>query len=107
MRVSNIKMAYNIAPKLQLSLEYSENQILTYLSYKYANNILGSISGLELAAGIKDMLISNGFTSLDSITKMRPAELASLLGIDMYVARLIHISAKRQSEIEKIQRQIN
>lgn len=62
---------------------------------------------LQLATGIKDMLLSNGFTSIDAITKMPPAELALILGIDMYVARLIYVSAKRHREIERLQRQIN
>jgi hypothetical protein len=57
---------------------------------------------LQLATGIKDMLISNGFTSIDAITKMPPSELALNLGIDMYVARLIYVSAKKHSEIETI-----
>jgi hypothetical protein len=69
--------------------------------------LLGSVSILELATGIKDMLVSNGFTTLDAITKMPPAELALILGIDMYVARLIYVCAKRHREIERVQRQIN
>jgi hypothetical protein len=69
--------------------------------------MLGNISVLDLATGIKDMLVSNGFTSLDAITKMPPAELALILGIDFYVARLIYLSAKRHREIERLQRQIN
>jgi hypothetical protein len=69
--------------------------------------MLSSIFTLDLARGIKDMLIANGFTSLDAILRMPPAELALILGIDLYVARLIYLTAKRHGQIERLQRQIN
>jgi hypothetical protein len=69
--------------------------------------MFASIFRLELATGIKDMLLSNGFTSIDAILKMPPAELAIILGIDLYIARMIFLTAKRHKQIESLQRQIN
>lgn len=50
---------------------------------------------LEVAIGIKDSLMSAGFTSLDSLLRSSPAELAAILGIELYVAKLIVDAAKR------------
>jgi hypothetical protein len=67
--------------------------------------MFGSINGLEIANGLKELLASHGFT-LDLILKTPPAEMALILGIDLYVARLIYLVAKRavdarrESEIE-------
>ncbi|MEO9320203.1 MAG: hypothetical protein ABI361_05980 [Nitrososphaera sp.] len=58
---------------------------------------------LELAQGIRDYLISSGLT-VESILNSTPSELASILGIELYVAKLIFGSAKKaagQSEISE------
>lgn len=52
------------------------------------------IHTLEVAVGIKDSLIAAGFTSLDSLLRSSPTEIAAILGIEMYVARLIIEAAK-------------
>jgi hypothetical protein len=52
------------------------------------------IQMLEVAVGIKDSLVSAGFT-LDSLVHATPAEIAAILGIEMYVAKLILDAAKR------------
>jgi hypothetical protein len=52
-----------------------------------------SIHELDLADGIKEMLIKHGY-SLWSIRRARVSELASALGIDSYLAGLIHRAAK-------------
>jgi hypothetical protein len=49
---------------------------------------------LEVAIGIKDSLVAAGFTSLDSLLRSSPAEIAAILGIELYVARLIIEAAK-------------
>jgi hypothetical protein len=69
--------------------------------------MFAGISGLDLAVGIKEMLLSNGFTSLDALLKSPPAELAVVLGIDLYVARLIYLAAKRHAQLEKEQYTLN
>jgi hypothetical protein len=52
-----------------------------------------SIHELDLADGIKEMLIKHGY-SLWSIRRARVSELASALGIDSYLAGLIQRAAK-------------
>lgn len=52
------------------------------------------IQMLEVAIGIKDSLVAAGFTSLDSLLRSNPAEIAAILGIELYVARLIIEAAK-------------
>ena len=52
------------------------------------------IQMLEVAVGIKDSLIAAGFTSLDSLLRSNPAEIAAILGIELYVAKLIIDAAK-------------
>ena len=52
------------------------------------------IQMLEVAIGIKDSLIAAGFTSLDSLLRSNPAEIAAVMGIEMYVAKLIIEAAK-------------
>jgi hypothetical protein len=49
---------------------------------------------LEVAIGIKDSLIAAGFTSLESLLRSSPAEIAAILGIELYVAKLIIEAAK-------------
>jgi hypothetical protein len=52
------------------------------------------IQMLEVAIGIKDSLVSAGFT-LDSLVNASPADIATVLGIEMYVAKLILDAARR------------
>lgn len=64
------------------------------------------IQMLEVAIGIKDSLVAAGFTSLESLLRSNPAEIAAVLGIEMYVAKLIIDAAKsaagQSSEINEI-----
>jgi hypothetical protein len=53
------------------------------------------IQMLEVAIGIKDSLMAAGFTSLDSLLRSSPTEIAAILGIEFYVAKLIIDAAKR------------
>ena len=46
------------------------------------------IDALEIAAGFKDALINSGLT-IESILNFGPVEIASILGIDVYVAKII------------------
>lgn len=52
------------------------------------------IQMLEIAVGIKDSLIAAGFTSLDSLLRSSPTDIAAILGIELYVAKLIIDAAK-------------
>ncbi len=52
------------------------------------NNMDNGIDVLEIAAGLRDALINSGLT-IESIHNSGPAEIASILGIDLYVAKII------------------
>ena len=69
--------------------------------------MFASVFGLALAEGIKEMLFSNGFSSVEMLVKTRPGELAAILGIDLYVARLIYLAAKKHKQIQDLQSDIN
>ncbi|HXV46949.1 MAG TPA: hypothetical protein VD736_09775 [Nitrososphaera sp.] len=49
---------------------------------------------LEVAIGIKDSLMAAGFTSLDSLLRSSPTNIAAILGIELYVAKLIIDAAR-------------
>lgn len=53
-----------------------------------------SIEELEIASGLKKMLIDAGFT-VDSILHYGIDELSTILGIEIYVAKIIFDAAKR------------
>ena len=46
------------------------------------------INDLDLAEGLKDMLVSHGF-NLELLLNIRPYDLAEMFGIDEYVAKII------------------
>lgn len=54
------------------------------------------IDQLDIAAGIKELLISKGFTKPDEIIKTSIDELANRLGIDVDIAKSIWYAAKKQ-----------
>ena len=62
-----------------------------------------SIQVLELAIGIKDSLVAAGFTSLDSLLRSNPTDIAAVLGIELYVAKLIIDAARRASGQQRVQ----
>jgi hypothetical protein len=53
-----------------------------------------SIQLLEIAPGLKDSLSKAGFT-IDTILSAGPTEVASALGIESYVAKIIFDAAKK------------
>jgi len=52
------------------------------------------IHTLEIADGLKDALIHSDFT-IESILKRGPSEIASIMGIDPYVAEIIFNAARK------------
>jgi hypothetical protein len=58
---------------------------------------------LEVAIGIKDSLMAAGFTSLDSLLRSSPTDIAAILGIELYVARLIINAAKIASGQHRVE----
>jgi hypothetical protein len=55
---------------------------------------LADLKSLKIADGLKDLLLEYGFTK-QRILKIRPENLASILGIEEYVAKIIHNAAKQ------------
>ena len=53
------------------------------------------IEDMSIADGLKVILMEYGFTS-ERLIRLSPSDLASILGIDEYVARIIHNAAKEQ-----------
>jgi transcription termination factor NusA len=58
------------------------------------NLMSAEIDQLDIAADLKELLVSKGFTNSDEIIKMDPDELASILGTDLDVAKLVQFAAK-------------
>jgi hypothetical protein len=54
-----------------------------------------SVQLLELAPGLKDLLINGRFSTVDSIVSSSFSEIATVLRIDPYVAKIIFTEAKR------------
>jgi len=50
---------------------------------------------MSIADGLKSVLIEYGFTS-ERLIRLSRSDLASILGIDEYVAKIIHEAAKEQ-----------
>jgi hypothetical protein len=54
-----------------------------------------SIQLLELAPGLKDLLINGRSSTVDSIVSSSVSEIVTVLRIDPYVAKIIFTEAKR------------
>jgi len=55
---------------------------------------LSDIQALPIADGLKDFLINEGFT-IHRILQTKPNDLAAMLGIEEYVAKIILNAAER------------
>ena len=64
---------------------------MTYQSSVKYSDILE----LEIADGLKELLMDYGFTRR-RILKIQSSDLASMLGIDDYIAKIIYNAAKRK-----------
>jgi hypothetical protein len=54
------------------------------------------IKQLDIADGLKELLITHNLLSLESILTISSSDLANTLGIDQHVAEIISIAAKKQ-----------
>jgi len=52
------------------------------------------IDQLDIAEGIKDLLINKGFTDSDEVVAIDLEELTHRLGIDQDIAKLVRFAAK-------------
>ncbi len=57
---------------------------------------LNEIQDLPIADGLKDVLIDHRFT-MRRMLEVQPNNLASMLGIEEYVAKIIHNAARRNN----------
>jgi hypothetical protein len=57
---------------------------------------VADLEDMGIADGLKELLVEYGFTR-HRILKIQPENLAAILGIEEYVARIIHNAAKRKS----------
>jgi hypothetical protein len=54
---------------------------------------------LEVAAGVKELLIAAGFTSIDPVLcSSSTAEIIIILGIEFYVAKIITDAARKAAK---------
>jgi hypothetical protein len=65
------------------------------------------IQMLELAIGIKDVLVNAGFTTIESLLRTSPTEIATMLGIEFYVGKIIIEAARRAAAQSEGGAQIN
>jgi hypothetical protein len=54
------------------------------------------INSLEIADGLKELLIKYGFT-LEELLTMPASDLAEFLGIDLYIAKIICTAPRKSS----------
>jgi hypothetical protein len=59
-------------------------------TYSYPDNV--SINSLDIADGLKELLIKYGFTT-EGLSILPSSELAEFLGIDKYIVQLISSAA--------------
>jgi hypothetical protein len=62
-----------------------------------------SIDVLDIADGLKELLRENKLT-LDRLVQLTPSQLADILGIDGYVAKIIFESAKGKASLVYVQK---
>ena len=67
---------------------------MDFMTYQSSVNY-SDILDLEIADGLKELLIDYGFTRR-RILKIQSSDLASMLGIDDYIAKIISNAAKRK-----------
>ena len=72
----------------------SYNVLIVFMTYQ-ASVKYSDVKELEIADGLKELLIDYGFTRR-RILKLQSSDLASILGIDDYIAKIICNAAKRK-----------
>ena len=83
------------SPSLSQSKSNKTNYF-TETNYDHINSHSMSINSLEIADGLKKLLIKYGFT-LEELLTMPASDLAEFLGIDLYIAKIICTAARKSS----------
>lgn len=74
----------------------SKTDYFTKSSNDHINHEIIAINSLDIADGLKELLIKYGFT-LEELLSIPASELAEFLGIDSYVAKIICGAARKLS----------
>jgi hypothetical protein len=74
----------------------SKTDYFTKSGNDHINHEIIAINSLDIADGLKELLIKYGFT-LEELLSIPASELAEFLGIDSYVANIICGAARRLS----------
>jgi hypothetical protein len=77
-----------VLPKNEGKTNNNNNNII------YPNDVI--INSLDIADGLKDLLIKYRFT-LELLLTISPSELSEILGIDKYIAKVICDAARKLS----------
>jgi hypothetical protein len=81
------------------SLSQSKSNKTNYFTENnnhHINSHSMSINSLEIADGLKELLIKYGFT-LEELLTTPTSDLAEYLGIDLYIAKIICTAARKSS----------
>ena len=81
------------------SLSQNRSNKINYFTESNNDNINShdmSINSLEIADGLKELLIKYGFT-LEELLTMPTSDLAEFRGIDLYIAKIICTAARKSS----------
>ena len=82
-------------PTSHFSLPNKKNKT-NYFTENKNNHINTQINSLDIADGLKELLIKNGFT-LEVLLNTSSFEIAEFLGIDQYIAEIICTAARKSS----------
>ena len=78
-----------------IQFKYIMSVLICYMTYQLTAQS-NDIMELEIADGLKELLIERGFTR-HKILKIQSSQLASILGIEDYVGKIIYNAAKAKS----------
>jgi hypothetical protein len=82
------------SPDKEISSLLDDDKQDLQIDYSNNNSQAHDIKSLDIAGGLKDLLIVHGFT-IELLLSISATKLANTLGIDEYVAKIICQSANR------------
>ena len=63
------------------------------------SEVFSDIMGLEIADGLKELLIDYGFTC-EKILRIQSSQLASILGVEDYIGKIIYHAARSSFKVK-------
>jgi hypothetical protein len=85
--IKNTASSYSVSLFQNQKIKMNNNENNTY---SYPDNV--SINSIDIADGLKELLIKYGFTT-KGLSSLPSSELAEFLGIDKYIVQLISSAA--------------